>query len=420
MRDKSHESAQLSDEVFKRQRVEVSSLGLNQLITWIQEEEIIAAGVQLRLLEHPTVSVREALARKDKLLPQVSIELINTSNRRILSALGANPDLSSELLDQLLLSASLSVLENLSYKAPSLTKSQRDFFRTHEVEVIRQNFAGRVDLTEEDTLLMFRSEGLRIQKTLMHTISLTSDLFDEVLQSGNEDLLGFVARRNDLSEELQLKLLDKAPKSARNGLAWKKALSLKVLDKIFEGDIDSIARGISHAKNLSEAHAIKILESSDVVAHANVARWADISSEILSSVLQGEYGQYAKIAAYSHPKAPQDLLDKGFETGDLQVLMELARNQNLSKELKAKMVLLDNEKVVASISWNESFELSLDSSMALVRARDANHRKGIPAFMEEMKESVDKSAWEALSPSWSGTFRELIETCKVLGAEVSA
>lgn len=416
MRDTSDEASQLSDEVFKRQRVAASSLGARELQEWIASEDIISSGVQFQLLKSPKVGVLEALASKRGLLPEVRATLANMHNFRISRALIRNKEFSAKELDSLLEKSSDAIACAAASRA-ELSESQRLFFRRHPNRQVSYSFYMRQDLNENEQVEVFNGRRPGLKAQLVRSLPINSPLLLAELAKGSSVLNGFFCTRPDLTVAQCLSLLDSFPQEARDSMRWnREVLSEEVLDKFFEVDTSRHDRALSHAKMLQERHMLRILQSSDAEAAANIARRADLSNALVSEILKGTYGQSARLAGYSNPLVPQRVLREASKENEQAVLQALALNPNIPRDVAVLLMKSACQKTLFRLASNAAVEIDLDSPACMIYWRSSLPGCTLPAEITECIEKADADAWKALNAAWEGSLRELLGACEMFEA----
>lgn len=375
----------LSPEVRRSQLRALSTLDAAALRTWMKDEEFLAPGVQMMLLQHPHKQVRRALAEQKNLLPRVESFLAEDRWFEVRRMIARRPGIHAASVLSLSGDPDWHVRRSLG-ENPALHRHPRALKRL-------------LGSTDSDLLRGLASNG-----------SLPQDAFRKLFDLHPHDTVWWLSRNHATGADLLWEIFHQEKivgyRLARDGLAANPSTPGNLVARLVHArdpSNDPYVRGLaaSHENLPVECHQ-SILEGGDTASLEGLAKNRSLSTAHQHLLVHSDLSR-VRAALARNPSAVPEVLTLLVRDPEPTVRSVAARRQSLPLE-DLRLLARDPDPTVRA-SAARSERMPLEEIMDVLTVPDLTPHR-VALIFESHPEGKEISA---LAQNWDGTLRELLE-----------
>jgi|GEM_PF-732346 len=325
----------------------------------LAKNQIISRYIQSILATDENDSVREELANNPNISEATQLILVQDSKDSVRKNLAQNPNIGENIQLTLTQDNNTNVKYTLALCNPSISENIQLFFAQSEDEYARRNLAKNKKINEKVQTMLANDENENVKENLAENPSILEKLQLDFIENGSEWIKYNIAKNPNITENIQLKL-------AQDDDYWVK---------------------------------IYLYENSNVNK--------EIHSEIISDTNVKNY-----ILACDKTIENNMVLLTLSESQDVYVLRSLARNSNISDEIKIKLFELQDNRVKINLAGNPSISEYLQ--LKFLQQEDEDIRKSLannPNVTEiiQLKLAQDNDDWVRIALAENPNITEIVQ-----------
>lgn len=429
--------------VFKEQLKIITQKKSTFLVSWLATQEILAAPIQMRLAEHPHLSVREQLAIRKDLLPSTQIKLIENSNEHILLQLIYSGISTEEVLEAFLNCPNLMsihvhsfivrsthyelILKVLAYyrNSPSYATFLRTILEDNQ-NICEENFTKFLKLVPDGTNFhhspslpesykkaALLKKDIKELSYLAENPTLTEKDIRQLFHLGNEDII-LILLKNDLFPKDFIKLL--LNHLDAKSFTYCQSLLVYQREHLDEEDINAIAN------YCIENPTVTIQETKYLLRVLKLKSGKTLPKRFYFEVYSGALKQVGEVDVLALPDLPEGIFEDALlnlenNPKKFTIARHLSLHDRLNQE-QIKFVLKTAPSKALFSSFKNSTKLKIDSSLPypflkyIIEAKFPQAEETKTLLKNKMA-TMDKSFLEAFE-NWDGSLDDLVELFETL------